>query len=150
MKKIIISAVLIMTLLAFVSPAAAGPNTRVGERITLFQEPPLNTFIAGQPFHIAHGFGTFLGNFKQEGFQPPFMIGISLFTLEVDGVYVNASYIEHYIDTYRYTMWVFNFPNGMTAGSHTFKGHWFTACGIDCKNPSTLIEFFYREVTIIF
>jgi hypothetical protein len=117
MKKtiLLILSVLIVLMLA-ASPVLAADRVRVGERINVLSGSP-ETFPAGEPFHIAHGWGL-----------PPVPMDFVLF---IDGEEVSHDFIEKTVVTtdplYINRIWVHNFPDGMN-GTHTFTGHWKLDC----------------------
>jgi hypothetical protein len=110
--------------LAFVSGAEATTNKLVGSRISLFGGAS-QTFPAGQPFHINHGWQLAPGQDSTLG-------GFG-FSLAVDGVVVKPDFIDtstQDIEGYNVIVargWFYNFPSGMT-GSHTFTGIWSGPC----------------------
>jgi hypothetical protein len=150
MKKILVSILLMLALLAWVTPVAADKKVTVGTRINLHTKSPI-TFPAGAPFYISHGFGFNVG---KNSIEPQNMRGIYDFKLEIDGVYQKPDFVQHTLDknTDPATLWelpVFNFPNGMT-GVHTFTGHWISPCGKDCPNPTTPVEVQIKSLTVEF
>ena len=152
MKKFLISVLLILSLLAVTTPAAAAQKVRVGERIILFAGEP-TTFTAGAPFHIAHGW---IAGSDGQG------IGVLDFKLQVDGVFMKEDFVERSVISGNpdelNRAWVFNFPTGMT-GEHTFIGHWFGPCQEmvnsgylpgPCPKPNEKVEAFSRTVIVTF
>ncbi len=119
MKKAIVILLLIL-MLAIAIPAAAKAKETVGEKINVLTGAP-EAFTAGEPFHIAHGWG----------FSPPEdkPHGKYEFWLDVDGVMVEPDFISRSGggSPLIIWLWVHNFPDGMT-GTHTFTGHWLAPC----------------------
>jgi hypothetical protein len=146
MKKAAVILILIAILLMAV-PAFAQGKERVGDRLGIYYSGE-QTFPAGAPFHIAHGW------VLDPAQGPP---GKYLFQLEVDGVYREADFIEPSVDQStapEFLSWifVFNFPEGMS-GVHTFTGHWAVPCGSvsdSCTNPVQLIETRSTTVEVTF
>jgi hypothetical protein len=138
MKKII-PFVLILVLLAITTPAAAASKVPVGDAINIYYDGS-ETFAAGAPFHISHGFALDSGSAY---------IGAYEFQLDVDGSPQEPSYSTRSLAGGQLTLlWVFNFPDGMT-GSHTFTGHWLEPCqtAVDegnytgtCSRPNAQVE----------
>jgi hypothetical protein len=130
-KKRIILIVLILTLLLAV-PVQAKGKERIGDPIdVLFGDP--DTFIAGDPFHIAHGWITPLPA------EAP--MGKYSFELEVDGVVVAADFKEHNVSGKKpatlTVSWVHNFPEGLSEGTHEFTGYWYGPCQFYAADPTT-------------
>ena len=101
------------------------------------------TFPAGQPFHISHGWAIAAGPDSQA-------LGKYRFSLTVDGVQVRPDFIETIyiadpvLGTILFRPYVFNFPDGMT-GTHVFAGTFLGPCQglVDggfatgpCSNPN--------------
>jgi hypothetical protein len=122
MKKTLVSMLLMLALLAFTIPAAADQKVTVGAQINISKNTPV-TLQAGNPFYIAHGWRFDLSD---KG------VGLFDFKLEVDGVYQNVDYVDHSVikgdPNSKAVSWVFNFPNGLNPGLHTFVGHWIGPC----------------------
>jgi len=121
MKKSMV-VLLILMMLAITTPVSAGNRTPVGEAINLYTGYP-TSFQAGTAFHIMHGW--VMG--PKDKWK-----GVYDFKLEVDGVYQRVDFLMKspwdQDPTKEAWAWVYNFPNGMSAGSHTFIGHWFAPC----------------------
>lgn len=152
MKKILFSMLLVLSLLAVATPAAAAQKVRVGTRFNLVGGTP-TAFTAAAPFHIAHGW-----------LEPSDVdaIGIFEFQLEVDNVVQTADFVERSAESgtpdQLSRVWVFNFPSGMT-GTHTFTGRWLGPCQtlVDqglftghCSTPNKKVEAFSRTLTVTF
>ena len=121
--RLAVVGVTIALLLASVTGAAAASRERVGERIYLL-EPP-TTYSADTAFNIWHGFGFERGIDRGYGRYE--------FQLDVDGVATAADFTEVTVlaPTVVSRVWVFNFPDGLSVGTHTFTGHWVTPGGED-------------------
>ena len=127
---------LLIAMLVLAAPVSAHGKQRVGERIGVFYDGA-QTFPAGEPFHIVHGFVIA----PNDG--PP---GRYLFQLEVDGV-LQEGFLETAVDRsvlpeFLSRVYVYNFPQGMN-GVHTFTGHWLQPCSSvsdSCAKPNQLIE----------
>jgi hypothetical protein len=156
MKKLLVGAMAVMSVLLLGSPASATQGEAVGDRINLLLGTP-TTYPANTPFHILHGWG------PNEQFRPAAIGGYS-FALDVDGVpraedFVIRDAIPQGSDTpFHFRLWVFNFPDGMT-GTHTFTGHWFQPCAAavefngypgPCSSPAEQVEEETRSVTVTF
>ena len=89
------------------------------------KNPPPEELTAGEPFHVVHGW-------VQEGSNPFGYAEGYEFRLEVDGSYVDPSYIVKQIGNQisgnPYIRYIFNFTNGMPEGTHTFTPHWIAPC----------------------
>ncbi|GEM_PF-6706538 len=159
MKKtnLILALILVLSL----TSVAATVEKRVGERINLDDAPA--TFDANTSFHIAHGwdYPTIMGTATLNGGAP----GRHVFTLEVDGEEQHFSFLEQtvtqkiefygYLWRYYLTMWVFNFPDGLDAGAHTFTGKWWFECddwyGAEaCEKPNDMVVVHEQTVTVNF
>ena len=159
MKKLVIGALTLLSVLLLGAPAAATNAEPVGARINVLLGTP-TTYPADAPFHIIHAVNS--------GFVlPPRGTGKDLFALEVDGVPRAADFIIRDATPppafgFPYpgvrTGFLFNFPDGMT-GTHTFTGHWYepcaTAVALDgytgpCRTPAEQVEFMTRSLTVTF
>lgn len=154
MKKLTLffSLMLVVSLLAISTPAMAGPMAPVGDRISMYGWP--TEFAAGAPFNIRHGW---VQSSTDEG------IGVFDFRLDVDGVPQPLSYRWFYSESGNpdslYRIFVYNFPDGLPAGSHTFTGHWIAPCqyAVDfleytgtCTTPNAPVETYSRTHTVTF
>jgi hypothetical protein len=121
--RLAVAAVTIALLLASVTGAAAASRERVGDRISLLDPPA--TYPADTAFHIWHGF--IFESRVDRGY------GRYAFQLDVDGVATPADFFDvDILDRGTVSkVWVFNFPDGLSAGTHTFTGHWVTPDGED-------------------
>jgi hypothetical protein len=109
---------------------------KVGEQLFIYYSGS-QTFPAGSPFHIVHGFA--IGPDVEQPF--------SEFQLQVDGVYREEDFIIMKPGEHRF--YVFNFYDGMT-GTHLFSGHWLAPCGQDCPNPDEIIVVHTSNVIVTF
>ena len=110
---------------AVVAPAAtADVDKGVGPRLSL--NGSVSTFPAGQPFHIASGWGTAPGQLDQS-------IGLWTYKLTIDGVPAQPSFIQTTVSqdpvygTVLGRVSVFNFPSGMS-GTHVFGSTFLGPC----------------------
>ena len=118
-------------------PAAAKKKVPVGDRIDLFS-PPV-TFFANTAFHIRHGF-TSTPTTED--------VGKFSFALDLDGTRLTEDFVlktpvSDPVPDSLQRHWVFNFPDGLTVGIHTFTGHFFAPCSAGpgpCDNPQEVIE----------
>jgi hypothetical protein len=143
MKKMLVFLVIISLLLA-TAPAAAKQKGLVGERIDIYSGTP-TVYAADTPFHIYHTWWAW------SPIDTP--IGLYDFQLELDGVFIEEDFVARFVDSSElplshYLNWVFNFPNGLPEGTHTFTGHWFSSCKVlikygfpvECSTPSEYFE----------
>jgi len=110
---------------AVVAPAAtADVDKGVGPRLSL--NGSVSTFPAGQPFHIASGWGTAPGQLDQS-------IGLWTYKLTIDGVPAQPSFIQTTVSqdpvygTVLGRVSEFNFPDGMS-GTHVFGSTFLGPC----------------------
>jgi len=170
MRTRLFAAVSVLALVLSAPAAADSPNTRptVGERINVLAGTPTE-YPAGAPFHIGHGWP--IGGTEADPGEPlqPKQAGIYAFTLEIDGVPRQATYILRvaFFDdpaplpeaAFRlFRIWVYEFPQGMT-GTHTFTGHWYSPCSQavarfgyagPCPNPNAPVDPEPRSLTVKF
>lgn len=154
MKKrfLFVTILMLVALLATVTPVAADARGPVGDRINLFLGPS-QEFPAGEPFYIQHGW-----------IQPSTddAIGVFDFKLDVDGVFVQEDFKKFSAVSgdpdMLYRLWLYNFPQGMT-GTHAFTGHWLAPCqyAVDelgyagpCATPNAKVETGARTVIVTF
>jgi hypothetical protein len=159
MKKLVIGALTVLSVLLLATPAAAKTAEPVGAQINILLGTP-TTYPAGAPFHIIHA--------TISGFVlPPRGTGKDGFALEVDGVprapdFILRDAIPPSETGLPYpgvrTGFLFNFPDGMT-GTHTFTGHWYAPCATavaldgytdPCRTPSEQVEYLTRSLAVIF
>jgi hypothetical protein len=114
-----IAAVLVAAL-----PATANNKPTTGTQIGLLFQPPA-TFPANTPFYIEHGFSTTPPFSPPDGTIGSGMDAGTHFDLSVDGV-AQTGTVD--IDN-QPGVWLkrnlYNFPDGLPAGSHTFVGVFF-------------------------
>jgi hypothetical protein len=139
-------------------PAAAKPiDTRTGVHVNLFVGawPPPGLTIdleVDAAFFVSHGFGLVP---QDEG-----PVGRNDFRLDIDGVdqgkgrllIAGVGYEDPYLGLVKGQMAryrLFNFPEGLEAGTYTFTGHWFAPCRVaadlysypgPCPSPNAPIE----------
>ena len=104
------------------------------------------TFLAGTPFHLRHGFAD----------ESVKLLGKFDFELEVDGVSRTADFKEITVDRLAgaNVFWYFNYPAGMT-GTHVFTGRWYAPCdnadvSCDGARVGTILMVFEATSTVIF
>jgi len=158
-------AALIVVLAAAVSvtTAQAATGDRTGTRLSLFAGAS-QTLPAQQPFYLQHGWGLVPQKKLSDSPGDPqaVAVGAYLFTLAVDGVPVQADFIDRSttsIDPYALVLersWVFDFPTGMT-GTHTFTGTWSGPCewvvvepAGACANPAEQTTALVMSTTVTF
>jgi hypothetical protein len=125
MRRSLVGVVALAALLVFTLPAAAVPRARTGERINVLLGTP-TTFPANQPFHVAHGWILL----PRDNENSPQTIGEYAFRLEVDGQTVEPDFVDRWVEpaTTLRSQWVHNFPDGLSAGTHTFSGYFTGPC----------------------
>jgi hypothetical protein len=161
-KRIAKPFALLATVAALVTVGAASgaaqSKERVGERINVHLGSPAQ-FPAGDPFHIAHGWGgiaTGLSDYEA--------VGKWTFVLEVDGVLRQPDFVDRTVtpgsggapDLHGVAV-VHNFPDGL-AGTHTFVGRWIGPCQsllesgmvAACEHATRVVEAFTRTLTVNF
>ena len=102
---------------AMTGPALGRERTPTGNRINLFggdQSSPADT-----SFYVVHGNASVVGEDAA--------IGRSRFVLEIDGAIIPATSPTREADGLVTHLWVFNFPDGMTAAFTVSPGHWWQA-----------------------
>lgn len=110
----------LLALMIVAAPVSAGGKERVGNPILVWGYP--QSYPAGQPFHIAHGWGFLLPD------DVP--LGRYMFLLDMDGTYLAWDFVDRRASgggSNPMWKWVYNFPAGKT-GTHTFTGHWLAPC----------------------
>jgi hypothetical protein len=133
-------------------PAGATSKEPVGDRINVLLGFP-TTFAAEAPFNIRHGWQISADNDA---------IGKFSFALDIDGTPRDFDFVLKTVTSgdpdVQDRFWVFNFPSGLSAGTHTFVGRWlapcYTAIQLDfpgpCRSPNTVEEAFRRTLTVTF
>jgi hypothetical protein len=155
MKAKLSVVVLVTVLVLTVSTAVAVKPEPVGERIYVYPPSP-DTFPAGVPFHIAHGWR------NDPSWGVP--IGLFDFQLEIEGVYLDEDFfITEPVPGGKpqaiLRLWYYNFPDGMPPGEVTFIGHWLAPCqaAVDyhyypgpCEKANEIVEPYTDPVTVTF
>jgi hypothetical protein len=109
------------SLIVAVAPAGANNKPTTGPRIPFNNGP--DTFSANSPFYIEQGNGCLLSD---SACMTAYITGQSTFVLYLDGVRqpstpdVDLDAANHIIRKFQLT----NYPNGLPAGMHTFRGEW--------------------------
>jgi len=154
MKKtaLFVTVLLIIALVAYTTPVAAVRDAPIGERIRVRNASI--EFPAGAPFYFQHGW-----------IQPSTddAIGVFSFALDVDGMPKQVTFKMFYAESgdpdLLTRLWVYNFPEGMAAGTHTFTGHWYAPCQYavnslgypgSCNTPNDKVETTTRTLTVTF
>ena len=145
MKKL----VLILALVAAVAAAPAGATSKVviGPGISPLTGHP-TTFTAGSPFHVANCWD--LTSDTQA-------IGHYSIALSVEGTLVEPSFTEFGStdanpDVVR-RCYVWNFPSGLSAGTHTFVETWYAPCyatSETCSNPNEVVAYATYTLPVTF
>jgi hypothetical protein len=156
MKRLVITflSILVLGVVALPGPAAAKQITTVGPAFNIFTGHP-SEFQAGAPFHFLLGWDPILTTLHA--------IGKFSWSLDVDGTPRAADF--HFFGPSPLQAdalaraWFFNFPDGMSAGSHTFVAHGFTPCYFavsslgypgPCSNPNAAVEAATFSMTVTF
>ena len=111
-----------------------------GERINILTGSPTE-FPTGEPFFVAHGWN------PQPDLTDYDALGRLSFALDVDGQPAELSFKSRWAEDGRLVwFWVYNFPQGLPAGFHTFTGRWSGPCqrlaelgydvGEPCRTPT--------------
>jgi hypothetical protein len=121
-RKAMLVVVLVAASLAVaVAPAGANNKPVTGTRIPFYNGPA--TFPADTPFYVEQGNGCLLSD---TACMTTYITGRSTFVLYLDGVLqrstpdVDVDPVGQIIRKFRLT----NYPNGLPAGMHTFRGEW--------------------------
>ena len=131
--------VLAILVLVIAVPVYANGKDPIGTRVNLLAG---DQAVSG-PFHVFHGSYTLLPNEL-----PAF--GKTDFTLEIDGVEQNGRFVNYVVDGALIHGHLYNFPDGLPAGTYNFKGTWVAPCGWvynDCDHKNEL-EPFVEEITV--
>lgn len=130
--RLSLAALTIVLLLTSAGGAVAASKEPVGDRISLLDPPA--TYPSGTAFYVSHGF-----QFQDQDRS----YGRYEFLLDVDGVQRAANYFDVGVFDRRtvYKVWVFNFPNGLSGGSHTFEGHWIVPGGEEFQAVTVTVDF---------
>jgi hypothetical protein len=121
MKKIFVAILLASLLLTWYGPAtSAFAKDRTGDEFNILLGTPL-AHQSGEPFHFAHGW------LLEPSTHSP--AGLFDFYLELDGVIQTEDFIERSGSGGNLLFFkVFNFPDGLPAGTYTFTGYWVGPC----------------------
>jgi hypothetical protein len=145
-KKFALAFVLMLTLGVMAMPAGAKQIELIGPTISPLTGHP-TTFAAGAPFHVANCWlipstSDAIGKFR--------------IALEVDGTAVAGeplfSTTSGDPDIHN-RCWVWNFPDGLSAGTHTFVQNWYAPCYATaqaCTNPNELVVAASYTLTVTF
>ncbi len=162
MKKITLIILVLFVLASAIPASAARELPTVGEVILIHPAdvpppPEVITFDAGKAFHIRHGWCWNTGTDQA--------VGVRDFRLSIDGVPVE--------DGLRFTQpspdqtsgcgnlgfgsitRIYNFPDGLPAGTYTFEGFWYISCQYgpnpsECTDPNAPVLAIYSNVPITF
>lgn len=149
MKKLVL---VVLLLFVIAMPVAAKGNDPVGFRINILAGTPTEAD-ADSPFHIAHGFDFVPNEDKPGRFS---------FDMDIDGTYYEADFLlvnGAKEDGTQTRLWLFNFPDGLPAGTYTFTGHYYMSCrdavedGIypgPCTTPNEQVEILTPTVDVTF
>ncbi len=153
---------IVIAVIALTSIAATMVEKRVGERLNIVFGSPEMTFAANTPFHVVHGFAWGYEHganpWDPTNIQAP---GRGYFTLEVDGAARHFDFLERWVDIVEdeegewrnmWSMWVFNFPEGME-GDHTFVGTYYFPCKyiqLVCDDPNKPVIWNQYETLVHF
>ena len=150
MKKLVITLLATLALAVVVAlPASATSKEPTGTAFHMLQGTP-TTFTAGAAFYIGN---CWLVD-PSAGAQGKYTIA-----LDVDGTPRGESYTQfsQVLDSNNMLKnqrcWVWNFPDGMSAGTHTFVEHWFEPCYATpgpCSKPNAVVERYTLSLTVNF
>ncbi len=147
MKRLGITFLLMLALAVVALPAAATSKEPIGQAFSLLAGRP-TTFAAGAPFHIANCWNL-----------PSTADAIGKFSIALD---VDTTPRAEDFRVFSVTSgdpdilkrcWVWNFPDGMSTGTHTFVEHWLEPCYATagpCSNPNAVVEAFTLSLTVVF
>lgn len=150
-RTVLLILALAFALVAAVPAVAAEPP--VGAQINLVAGTP-TTFDADTPFHVLHGWGLVPGDVQA--------VGIADFTLDVDGVDQGAGSLQNTATAGGLAvvkLKLFNFEDGLPAGTHVLTGHWTLPCRPavaaflypgPCETPNAPVEIFTVPLTVTF
>jgi hypothetical protein len=152
MKKIFVAMLLSALLLTWFGPLpSALALDRSGDEFNILLGTPL-THPSGEAFHLAHGWLLNLAIDRPAGQFD--------FRLELDGAPVEENIVERSgsRDGYLFVK-VYNFPEGLAAGTHTFTGYWYGPCRSlveqgsypgPCANPNEQVLAQVLDLTVEF
>lgn len=147
---------MILLIFAFSTPVSAAREPPVvGTKISIFNSG-IQTFQAGVPFYISHGWCWDVGKSHA--------IGLWDFKLSIDGIPIENGI--RYIQPANQTTGcglsdlgvvsrIYNFPEGLPVGTYTFEGFWYISCqyGPDpsgCTDPNEPVLALQSNVIITF
>jgi len=155
MKRLKLASLLLLAFAVLALPTAstAGDKTAVGPNFNMFGQQ--TELAAGTAFHILLGW---------EGLSPDLdAIGHFSWSLDVDGTPRAADFhVFGPSPIYEGTLvraWFWNFPDGLSAGIHTFVAHGFVPCYVavssfgypgPCSNPNAAVEVATVSRTVTF
>ena len=147
MKKLMMILALIAAVVA--APAGATSKEAVGARINPLAGQP-TTFAAGSPFNVSNCWGLD----PRVGDEP---IGHFSIGLSVDGTLVKPSFTKFGSTESNLTLiqrcFVWNFPSGLSAGTHTFVQTWYVPCSTTsqtCSDPNEIVAYATYTLTVTF
>lgn len=152
MKKYACILLLLASFLLIFSTTLAAGNDPVGTRIILSVGP--TSMPADTPFHIIHGWSGISPNNSNPGHRG--------FEVDIDGVFVKNAYAltTGTKGTGSLTrLWLYNFQDGLPAGTYVFTGHWYLSCteAVDygifpgpCATPHEKMEVFTIPQVVTF
>lgn len=124
MRRALTSGLALVLLMGLALPATAGSRT-TGDQLSLLFGCPDSNYPADTAFHVLHGNGFN----PTEGTESNF--GEWLFRLEVDGIllplsHVRITEVDHSVPNgiFLSKRFAYNFPEGLTAGTHNLTGIW--------------------------
>lgn len=146
------SLLVVITLLVIMLIAAKPIEERVGQNLDL---RTAKEFSANEPFHT-------LGLLRDIAYGAEY-IGRLDIRLVVDGVEIDEDYIEFFPykndgDTWLNKAFIFNFPDGLEKGKHSFQMYYTDKCGIwlwfgfvsECENLEHLVEVKLKDAVVVF
>jgi len=144
MKMLVGTAILALALAAV---ASAAPNKElVGSQISVLTGEP-TTFTAGAPFHVVNCWHPVVGEDRAIG---EWTIGLT-----VDGVSVDPNWtlFGGASDGTIERCYGWNFPSGLSAGTHTFVETFYTPCyrvSTTCSDPNAQVVYDVKTLTVAF
>lgn len=122
-RRLVSGVVVLFAVLALAATALARPGF-AGDQINILAGNP-TTYAADAPFHVLHGWGM-----KDPAEKGAYVAGYG-FQLEVDGLWMGRGHVivQRNNETKSLTRrYLYEFPDGLSAGDHTFVGHWYMPC----------------------
>ena len=152
MRRILILVLTIILVLGFVGPATAAEDP-VGDQLNVLFGTPA-AFPADTPFHVIHGWGPLVPNEINA-------LGVIGFRLELDGVDLGSGALLNTVvgSQEKTRQWLYNFDDGLPAGTYLFTGHWILPCAnaVDiglfpgpCATPNVPIEAYTAQLLVTF